>query len=108
MSPARLNMILRRRFGPPGSEPLCRMDAVDECPRELEERGCQTDEIQIPAAPPAPCAPCSPESQQESTMFTSTKPSTEESTEDQNVVMRSLSDCLQIAKSEVCVIDYKY
>ncbi|XP_059479749.1 3-hydroxy-3-methylglutaryl-coenzyme A reductase isoform X2 [Neocloeon triangulifer] len=38
---ARLNLLLRRRFGPPGYEPLCQAEAADKAP--MEDRGVQTD-----------------------------------------------------------------
>lgn len=38
---ARLNVMLRRRFGPPGYEPVCQMEAAEKAP--VEDRGVQTE-----------------------------------------------------------------
>lgn len=38
---AHLNVLLRRRFGPEGFEPMCQMDSVEKA--TVEDRGMQTD-----------------------------------------------------------------
>lgn len=84
--PTRLNMILRRRFGPLGTEPLCRMDAMDEGLRESEDRAVQTDDL--PATPVTP---------------TPVTPAPAASTPIEQAPVRSIEECLEIAKSEVII-----
>ncbi|KAF4519164.1 hypothetical protein B566_EDAN008227 [Ephemera danica] len=86
--PHRLNMMLRRRFGPPGSAE-CRMEEELQ-PRELEDRAVQTD-AQVTIIPPTP------EPEVKPTLSPPPPPSPVLSS---TTTCRDLMECLEVAKSE--------